>query len=49
MINVTIDGKTVPVAQVVEPTPIRYIGNYLAFAMNSDVANDIRPIFSNFN
>lgn len=38
--GVTVDGKTVPVAQVVEPMPIRYVGNYLAFKMNSDPSSD---------
>ena len=38
--GVTINGETVPVAQVVEPLPIRYVGNYLAFKMNTDVASD---------
>lgn len=35
-----VDGKTVPVAQVVQPQPIRYIGNYLAFKMNTDMNSD---------
>ena len=30
-----ITEKLVPVSQVVEPKPIRYVGNYLAFKMNS--------------
>ncbi len=35
-----VDGRMVPVAQVVEPRPIRYIGNYLAFKMNTDASSD---------
>ena len=35
-----VNGQTVPVAQVVEPRPIRYVGNYLAFKMNTDAASD---------
>jgi hypothetical protein len=35
-----VDGNVVPVAQVVEPRPIRYVGNYLAFKMNTDAAKD---------
>ena len=31
-----INGKLVPVSQIVEPMPIRYIGNYLAFKTNLD-------------
>ncbi|MET0156242.1 MAG: hypothetical protein ABW189_09115 [Rickettsiales bacterium] len=38
--GVEIGGKLVPVAQVVEPKPIRYIGNYLAFKMNTDSSAD---------
>lgn len=38
--GVTVNGKLVPVAQVVDPRPVRYVGNYLAFRMNSDVASD---------
>jgi hypothetical protein len=34
------DNKLVPVSQLIEPTPIRYVGNYLAFKMNSDPKND---------
>lgn len=33
-------GRMVPVAQVVEPRPIRYVGNYLAFKMNTDASSD---------
>jgi hypothetical protein len=36
-----IGERVVPISQLVEPTPIRYVGNYLAFKMNSDVKNDI--------
>jgi hypothetical protein len=35
-----VNGQTVPVAQVVEPRPIRYVGNYLAFKMNTDASSD---------
>ena len=38
--GVKIGDELVPVAQVVEPRPIRYVGNYLAFKMNIDVAAD---------
>lgn len=30
----------VPVSQLVDPRPVSYVGNYLAFRMNSDVAHD---------
>lgn len=30
----------VPVSQLVDPKPVSYVGNYLAFRMNSDTAND---------
>ncbi len=29
-----------PVSQLVDPKPVSYVGNYLAFRMNSDSAND---------
>ncbi|GAA3545177.1 hypothetical protein AFL01nite_15820 [Aeromicrobium flavum] len=32
--TITMGDQDVPLVQVVDPTPIRYIGNYLAFAMN---------------
>jgi hypothetical protein len=35
-----VDDKMVPVSQLIEPRPIRYVGNYLAFTMNSDPQND---------
>jgi hypothetical protein len=35
-----VGGNTVPVSQVIEPNPIRYVGNYLAFKMISDPEND---------
>jgi hypothetical protein len=35
-------GKMVPVSQVIEPKPIRYIGNYLAFKMSSGLLDDER-------
>jgi hypothetical protein len=38
--GVEVNGTLVPVAQVVEPRPVRYVGNYLAFRMNSDAASD---------
>lgn len=34
--SIAVGGRQVPVAQVVEPVPVRYVGNYLAFRMNSD-------------
>ncbi len=33
-------GAVVPVAQVVEPLPVRYVGNYLAFRMGVDPEQD---------
>jgi hypothetical protein len=36
----THDGKQVPISQLVDPIPVRYVGNYLAFKMNSDAKND---------
>jgi hypothetical protein len=38
--GIEVAGEVVPVAQVVEPQPVRYVGNYLAFKMNSDSEND---------
>jgi hypothetical protein len=38
--GVEVNGQLVPVAQVVEPRPIRYVGNYLAFKMNTDTSSD---------
>ncbi len=38
--GIQINGRMVPVAQVVEPKPIRYVGNYLAFKMNTDASSD---------
>jgi hypothetical protein len=38
--GVKVGDSMVPVAQVVEPRPIRVIGNYLAFKMNSDAVSD---------
>lgn len=38
--GVHFQGKLVPVAQVVEPKPLRIVGNYLAFKMNSDPSGD---------
>ncbi|MWC27108.1 hypothetical protein [Paenibacillus sp. MMS18-CY102] len=38
--GVELNGELVPVSQVVEPRPIRYIGNYLAFKMNTDSSSD---------
>lgn len=35
-----VNRQMVPVAQVVEPRPIRYVGNYLAFKMNTDASSD---------
>jgi hypothetical protein len=32
--TITVTGEVVPLAQAVDPKPIRYIGNYLAFTMN---------------
>lgn len=34
--GVKVGDETVPVAQVIEPRPIRYVGNYLAFKMTVD-------------
>lgn len=38
--GIEVDGVTIPVAQVVDPTPIRFVGNYLAFIMNGDLSSD---------
>jgi hypothetical protein len=38
--GVRLGDRLVPVSQVVDPRPIRFIGNYLAFRMNSDVRFD---------
>ncbi len=38
--GVEANGRLVPVSQVVEPRPIRYVGNYLAFKMNTDLSSD---------
>ncbi|BBH18671.1 hypothetical protein Back11_00160 [Paenibacillus baekrokdamisoli] len=38
--GVEVNDQLVPVAQVVEPRPIRYVGNYLAFKMNTDASSD---------
>lgn len=35
-----VENKLVPISQLIEPTPIRYVGNYLAFKMNSDPEHD---------
>ena len=34
--------RTVPVAQVIDPIPLRLVGNYLAFRMSVDVAYDLK-------
>ena len=39
-LGVEVSGETVPVAQVIDPMPIRYVGNYLAFTMSSDAERD---------
>lgn len=39
--GITLGNSMVPVAQVVDPKPVRYVGNYLAFKMNSDPRNDV--------
>ena len=38
--GITISGKTVPVSQVIDPKPVRIVGNYLAFRMNTDPGSD---------
>ena len=38
--GITVGDAVVPVSQVVDPIPVRYVGNYLAFKMNSDPGND---------
>ncbi|AKR55072.1 hypothetical protein XM25_04455 [Devosia sp. H5989] len=38
--RIEIAGKMVPVAQLLDPKPIRYVGNYLAFRMGVDPAID---------
>jgi hypothetical protein len=35
-------NKTAPVAQVIDPIPIRYVGNYLAFRMSVESGFDLR-------
>ena len=39
-LGVDVDGTVVPVAQVIDPLPIRYVGNYLAFTMSSNAEKD---------
>lgn len=34
--SVRVGGADVPVAQVIDPIPVRYVGNYLAFRMSVD-------------
>jgi hypothetical protein len=34
--------ERVPIAQIIDPIPIRYVGNYLAFRMSVDRAYDLR-------
>lgn len=34
--SVSVSGTEVPVAQVIDPIPVRYVGNYLAFRMSVD-------------
>ncbi|WP_419818175.1 hypothetical protein [Glaciibacter flavus] len=38
--SVTVGGDDVPVAQVIDPIPVRYVGNYLAFRMSIDARSD---------
>lgn len=44
------DSRMVPVSQVVEPRPIRYVGNYLAFKTNisADSEEDFDPAWDKF-
>ncbi len=39
-LGVEVDNEIVPVAQVIDPLPIRYVGNYLAFTMSSNAQRD---------
>lgn len=41
-------GNIVPVSQVVEPIPIRYVGNYLAFRTNINSASNADPDWTKF-
>jgi hypothetical protein len=34
--------QIIPIAQVIDPVPIRYVGNYLAFRMSVDTAYDLK-------
>src|SRR5262249_46159399 len=38
--SMQLNGQTVTVAQVVDPVPLRVVGNYLAFKISSDPAAD---------
>jgi len=38
--SVSVGGEDVPVAQVIDPIPVRYVGNYLAFRMSVDERSD---------
>lgn len=38
--SITMNGQSVPLVQVAEPTPLRIVGNALAFKINTDPVND---------
>ena len=38
--SITLDGQSLPLVQVAEPKPLRIVGNYLAFKINTDPARD---------
>lgn len=38
--GVDVGGRLVPVSQVVDPRPVRYVGNYMAFTMGIDPRDD---------
>ena len=45
--SMMLGGLSVPVSQVVEPKPIRYVGNYLAFLLSTDKADTAWANFLN--
>ena len=38
--SIELNGETLPLVQVAEPTPLRIVGNALAFKINTDPVND---------
>jgi hypothetical protein len=39
--SIELNGTTFPLVQVAEPTPLRIVGNALAFKINTDTVNDL--------